>query len=119
VASVFFDRSWDLPGATVRSVSPDSPADTAGIVVDDVVTAIDGAAVLTMDELFTTLRRVGAGDSVAVSLQDGDPVAVTLATRWGAISTPFEELVDKSRRVRYISNDQTHIEPFDDCEFIR
>lgn len=68
-------------GVTVRSVSPDSPANAAGIVVDDVVTAIDGAAVLTMDELITALRRVSAGDSVAVSLQDGDPVAVTLATR--------------------------------------
>ncbi|MFV9671662.1 MAG: S1C family serine protease [Acidimicrobiia bacterium] len=68
-------------GVTVRSVSPDSPADTAGIVVDDVITAIDGAAVLTMDELITALRRVSAGDSVAVSLQERGPVAVTLATR--------------------------------------
>ncbi len=68
-------------GVTVRSVSPDSPADTAGIVVDDVITAIDGGAVLTMDELITALRRVSAGDSVEVSLQEGGPVAVTLATR--------------------------------------
>ena len=68
-------------GVTVRSVSPDSPASASGIVVDDVITAINGTAVLTMDELITALRRVGAGDSVAVSLQGTDPVTVTLATR--------------------------------------
>ncbi len=68
-------------GVTVQSVSPDSPASTSGIVVDDVITAIDGTAVLTMDELITALRRVGAGDSVAVSLRGTDPVVVTLATR--------------------------------------
>ena len=68
-------------GVTVRSVSPDSPASTSEIDVDDVITAIDGTAVLTMDELITALRRVGAGDSVAVSLRGTDPVIVTLATR--------------------------------------
>ena len=68
-------------GVTVRSVSPESPASASGIVVDDVITAINGTAVLTMDELITALRRVGAGDSVAVSLRGADPVIVTLATR--------------------------------------
>lgn len=80
-----YDETGDggfLPvGVTVRSVSPNSPAQAAGIVVDDVITAIDGVTVLTMDELITALRRVGAGDSIAISLQVGDPVAVTLATR--------------------------------------
>jgi S1-C subfamily serine protease len=68
-------------GVTVRSVSPDSPASASGIVVDDVITAINGTAVLTMDELITALRRVSAGDSVAVSLRGTDPVLVTLTTR--------------------------------------
>lgn len=68
-------------GVTVRSVSSSSPAESAGIVVDDVITAIDGTAVLTMDELITALRRVGAGDSVTVSLRENAPVTVTLAIR--------------------------------------
>jgi len=68
-------------GVTVRSVSPSSPAESAGIVVDDVITAIDGTVVLTMDELITVLRRVGAGDSVTVSLREHAPVTVTLAIR--------------------------------------
>ncbi len=68
-------------GVTVRSVSPSSPAQDAGIVVDDVITAVNGTTVLTMDELITALRRVGAGDSVIVSLQGNDPVTVTLAAR--------------------------------------
>lgn len=68
-------------GVTVRSVSPSSPAQDAGIVVDDVITAVNGTTVLTMDELITALRRVGAGDLVIVSLQGNDPVTVTLAAR--------------------------------------
>ncbi|MEA2009844.1 MAG: trypsin-like peptidase domain-containing protein [Actinomycetota bacterium] len=68
-------------GVTVRSVSPNSPAEEAGVTVDDVITAIDNTPVLTMDELITALRRVGAGDSVIVSLRGIDPVTVTLATR--------------------------------------
>lgn len=68
-------------GVTVRSVSPNSPAETSGILIDDVITAVDGSPVLTMDELITALRRVSAGDSVLVSLRGDDPVAVTLATR--------------------------------------
>ncbi len=68
-------------GVRVRSVSPSSPAEGAGIGVDDVITAVDGSPVLTMDELITALRRVGAGDSVLVSLRGNEPVAVTLATR--------------------------------------
>ena len=68
-------------GVTVRSVSSSSPAESAGIVVDDVITAIDGTAVLTMDELIAALRRVGAGDSVTVSLRENAAVTVTLAIR--------------------------------------
>jgi putative serine protease PepD len=80
-----YDETGDggfLPvGVRVRSVSPDSPAEMAGIVVEDVITAVNDSPVLTMDELITALRRVGAGESVLVSLRGNDPVAVTLATR--------------------------------------
>jgi PDZ domain-containing secreted protein len=53
----------------------------AGITVDDVITAIDGTDIRTMDELITALRRVGAGDSVVVSIAGRDPLTVTLSSR--------------------------------------
>jgi hypothetical protein len=46
-----------------------------------VITAVDGIDVLTMDELITALRRVGGGDSITVSLSDGQTVTATLASR--------------------------------------
>ncbi len=75
------DGGFAPVGVTVRSVSPDSAAETAGIAVDDVITAIDGTAVRTMDELITALRRVGAGDSIIVSIAGGGPLTVILSTR--------------------------------------
>jgi putative serine protease PepD len=68
-------------GVDVREVTPSSAADVSGIAVGDVITAVDGIDVLTMDELITALRRVGGGDSISVSLNDGQIVTVTLASR--------------------------------------
>ena len=68
-------------GVDVREVTPGSAADIAGIAVGDVITAVDGTDVLTMDELITALRRVGGGDSIIVSLNDGQMVTTTLASR--------------------------------------
>ena len=68
-------------GVDVREVTPGSAADAAGIVVGDVITAVDGIAVLTMDELITALRGVGGGDLITISLSDGRTVTPTLASR--------------------------------------
>ena len=68
-------------GVDVREVTPGSAADVAGIAIGDVITAVDGIDVLTMDELITALRRVGGGDSISVSLNDGQIVTATLASR--------------------------------------
>lgn len=68
-------------GVDVLSVTAGSAADLAGVVIGDVITAVDGTSVLTMDELITALRRVGAGDTVDVALADGRTVQPTLASR--------------------------------------
>lgn len=68
-------------GVDVREVTPGSSASSAGIAVGDVITAVDGIDVLTMDELITALRRVGGGDSIIISLSDGRTVTPTLASR--------------------------------------
>jgi len=68
-------------GVDVLSVTTGSAAALAGVVVGDVITAVDGTSVLTMDELITALRRVGAGDTVDIALADGRIVQPTLASR--------------------------------------
>ena len=68
-------------GVDVREVTSGSAAASAGLAVGDVITAVDGIDVLTMDELITALRRVGGGDSITVSLSDGQTVTATLASR--------------------------------------
>ena len=68
-------------GVDVREVTSGSAAASAGIAVGDVITAVDGIDVLTMDELITALRRVGGGDSMTLSLSDGRTVTPTLASR--------------------------------------
>jgi putative serine protease PepD len=68
-------------GVDVREVTPGSAADLAGISVGDVITAVDRTDVLTMDELITALRRVGGGESITVSLGDGQTVNPTVASR--------------------------------------
>ncbi len=68
-------------GVDVLSVTDDSAAALAGVVIGDVITAVDGTSVLTMDELITALRRVGSGDTVELSLSDGRMVTPTLDAR--------------------------------------
>lgn len=68
-------------GVTVGAVAADSAAETAGITVGDVITAIDGTPVRTMDELITALRRVGAGEPVIVLVADRGPLSVTPSAR--------------------------------------
>jgi putative serine protease PepD len=67
-------------GVTVQSVAPDSSASTAGLGETDVITAVEGVPVRTMDELITALRRVGVGDSVSVLLGNGATLAITLGS---------------------------------------
>jgi putative serine protease PepD len=75
------DGGFAPMGVAVGSVSPDSPAEAAGITEGDVITAVDGTTVRTMDELISVLRAVSAGDEVMVSIAGGSPVSVTLADR--------------------------------------
>jgi len=54
------------PGATVDSVTADSPADRAGIRAGDVITAVDGSPVRTSDDLGKLIKAHGAGERVTV-----------------------------------------------------
>jgi putative serine protease PepD len=75
------DGGFEPMGVAVASVAADSPAQAAGIAEGDVITAVDGTTVRTMDELISVLRTVSAGDTVMVSIAGSGPVSVVLADR--------------------------------------
>lgn len=55
-------------GVLIDEVIPDSPADIAGILVDDVVYAIDGYATPSTRSLVEAIQKHEVGDEVVVSL---------------------------------------------------
>jgi len=67
----------DQGGATVVDVTPDSPAQKAGLRKDDTITAVNGEKVTSMAGLKVKLRTFSPGDEVTLTV-DGKDVKVTL-----------------------------------------
>ena len=70
-------------GVTVMAVVAGSAAETAGIAVDDVITAINGVAVESAQAVSEALAGLAAGDSVTVDVQRGEE-ALTLEAVLGS-----------------------------------
>ncbi len=71
-------------GAVVQRVKPGSPAEKAGLLDGDVVTAVDGVPVPTMGMLLVELRLRRPGDTVRLLVVRGEAlrsILVTLADR--------------------------------------
>lgn len=71
-------------GLLISQVSPQSPADTAGLMVGDVLVAFDGQPIEEADELVTRLRGAGVGKSVPMTVLRGASavdVSVTVGER--------------------------------------
>jgi S1-C subfamily serine protease len=66
-------------GLVVVNVEPDGPADRAGVLLGDVIVAVDGTAVRDPADVLAALgpERVGNPLTVRV-LRGGQPVAVTI-----------------------------------------
>jgi len=59
-------------GAGVAEVEPGSPADEAGLEVEDIITAIDGEPIESSGDLFAALRNYDPGDEVELTvIRDG------------------------------------------------
>lgn len=74
----------DTQGVVVTSVVPGSPAEQAGLRPDDVITAVDGQAVTSVQELRSSLQQAGPGAQVQLTLiRSGhqQQVTVTLAAQ--------------------------------------
>lgn len=77
------DGGSEPTGVLIRVVSDGTAAAAAGIQVGDVISAIDGKPLRTMNELVAMLRRFGAGNEVEITLEGGSLVDVTLGQRPG------------------------------------
>lgn len=87
-------QSKKLPvqeGALVEDLTPGGGADKAGIKVGDIVTAVDGTPIHSMNDLILQVRRHKAGDVVTLSiLRDGkvESVKVTVGNRPAGAQIP-------------------------------
>jgi S1-C subfamily serine protease len=72
-------------GALIGSVVPGSPADQAGLVAGDTITAVDGTSVAGFDSLATLLLQHHGGDAVDLQWLDqtGTAQSTTLTTAAG------------------------------------
>ncbi len=65
-------------GAIITTVVPDSPAEKAGLRVDDVVTAVNGTPVKGENDLRTIVSAIQPGGKAAIELvRDGKPMKLT------------------------------------------
>lgn len=61
--------AYGLPqGAAIRSVTDDSPADKAGLEVNDIVTAIDGKDITEASALSAAVKKSQAGDTLTLTV---------------------------------------------------
>jgi len=79
VTSAHADYYGWVVGAYVRSISPDSAAERAGLVVGDIIISLGDSSVDSMETLLFTMRRYKAGDTVDITVwRSGKEVELTI-----------------------------------------
>ena len=72
------DRTDGGLGALIREVSPDSPAEAAGLAAGDIVIAVDGATIEGVAGLIAAIRDLEPGDTTVITVRrDGVETDVT------------------------------------------
>ncbi|GAC1650257.1 MAG: serine protease HtrA [Acidobacteriaceae bacterium] len=86
-------------GVTVTEVTPNSPADKAGLKVEDTITAVNGKSISSGDELVNTISALKPGTAAQVDyLRDGKAgkASVTIADRSKLIREDNADAGDES-----------------------
>lgn len=81
-------------GVVVTSVMPESPADQAGLLMEDVILSVDGESVADSEVLIAMVRAKAPGDVITLEIQRGDEtleIEVTLGTRPDELTAPNVE----------------------------
>lgn len=80
-------------GVRIRRVVPGGPADDAGLERGDVITAVDGQSMRSVDDVRAALENKSPGDEVTFTVRrdnQEEDIDVTLGTRAGVLQTPSE-----------------------------
>ncbi len=75
-------------GVPVQSVTKDGGAEAGGIMGGDVLVAIDGAALVSVDDFRTRMESVHPGDTLNVTTRDGTTQSITVTSRWDVLTEP-------------------------------
>jgi serine protease Do len=59
-------------GGKIRKVEPESPADKAGLMVDDIITKLDGKQINNQEEVNRILRKRKANDEITLDVLRGE-----------------------------------------------
>jgi len=73
-------RRKGVHGARVVTVIRDTPADKAGIRVDDVITSVNGQPIYNNDDLFRRIGALGPGQTAVLTVARGDITDPNVAT---------------------------------------
>lgn len=69
-----YSQLYDIPlGVYVSSVTEGTGADEAGLIKGDIITALNGEEVKSMDDLKNELSYYAAGDTVELTIMQGSP----------------------------------------------
>ncbi|MDO5125216.1 MAG: trypsin-like peptidase domain-containing protein [Ruminococcus sp.] len=73
--SEIYSQYYDIPrGFIVKSVQPGSAAESAGIVVDDIIIGIEGNLIESIEEFNNIKEKYKAGDKITVSLYRNEKI---------------------------------------------
>jgi len=79
IIGVTLDMAYAGPGARVNGVTPDGPAEVAGLQAGDVITELDGDLVADATDLIVDVRSLAPGDTVTLTVErDGATRTVTV-----------------------------------------
>jgi S1-C subfamily serine protease len=70
-------------GPVIDAINPDGPAGRAGIAAGDVVTALDGLTIATIDDLKNAVAGYAPGDTVTVTVLHADQSVADVSVTFG------------------------------------